>query len=52
MRAADYIIDLGPGASDEGGQVVATGTPEEIVGKPGSHTGQYLAQVLSLDESP
>ncbi|MEO2023236.1 MAG: excinuclease ABC subunit UvrA [Pirellulaceae bacterium] len=52
MRAADYIIDLGPGASDEGGQVVATGTPEEIVGNPASHTGQYLAQVLSLDNSP
>ncbi|MEC9003423.1 MAG: excinuclease ABC subunit UvrA [Planctomycetota bacterium] len=52
MRAADYIIDLGPGASDEGGQVVATGTPEEIIGNPKSHTGQYLAQVLTLDESP
>ena len=51
MRAADYIIDLGPGASDEGGQVVATGTPEEIVGNPASHTGQYLAQVLSPDNS-
>ena len=46
MRSADYIIDLGPGASDEGGQVVATGTPEEIAQNSNSHTGQYLIQAL------
>ena len=46
MRSADYIIDLGPGASDEGGKVVATGTPEEIVQNSDSHTGHYLAQAL------
>jgi excinuclease ABC subunit A len=46
MKAADYIIDLGPGAADEGGQVVAKGTPEMIVNNPGSVTGKYLAKVL------
>ena len=46
MRAADYIIDLGPGASDEGGRIVATGTPEEIAQDSHSYTGQYLAQDL------
>lgn len=47
MAAADYIIDLGPGAADEGGQVVATGTPEEIAACPQSITGRYLAKVLA-----
>ncbi|MCL2304036.1 MAG: excinuclease ABC subunit UvrA [Planctomycetaceae bacterium] len=42
MRAADYIIDLGPGPSEEGGRVVATGTPEEIVRNPNSLTGRFL----------
>lgn len=46
MRAADYIIDLGPGAGDEGGQVVAKGTPEEVAANLDSHTGQFLAQSL------
>jgi excinuclease ABC subunit A len=49
MKAADYIIDLGPGAADEGGQVVAKGTPEMIVNNPGSVTGKYLAKVLRED---
>jgi excinuclease ABC subunit A len=42
MHAADYIIDLGPGAADEGGQVVATGTPETIMQEPRSKTGQAM----------
>lgn len=46
MQAADYIIDLGPGASDEGGQVVATGTPEEVSAITDSFTGQHLKQCL------
>jgi excinuclease ABC subunit A len=46
MKNADYIIDLGPGAGDRGGYVVATGTPEEIAGEPESATGQYLGRVL------
>ncbi|MBI2919227.1 MAG: excinuclease ABC subunit UvrA [Chloroflexi bacterium] len=42
MRAADWIIDLGPGAGEHGGHVVATGTMQEIIASPGSITGQYL----------
>ncbi len=43
MRAADYIVDIGPGAGSEGGEVVATGTAEEIMQNPRSITGQYLS---------
>jgi len=46
MKAADYIIDLGPGAADEGGRVVAKGTPEMVANHPESVTGRFLAQVL------
>ena len=49
MKAADYIIDLGPGAADEGGQVVAKGTPEMVANCPNSITGRYLAEVLRED---
>jgi len=47
MRAADYIIDLGPEAGDAGGQIVANGTPEEVAANPQSHTGRYLAASLA-----
>ena len=43
MLAADYIIDIGPGAGAHGGQIVAAGTPEEIINNPKSLTGQYLS---------
>ncbi|REK53533.1 MAG: excinuclease ABC subunit UvrA [Thermobacillus sp.] len=43
MLAADYIIDIGPGAGIHGGQVVAQGTPEEVMDNPNSLTGQYLS---------
>ncbi len=43
MRAADYLIDIGPGAGIHGGEVVAAGTPEEVMANPNSLTGQYLA---------
>jgi excinuclease ABC subunit A len=46
MAVADYIIDLGPGAAEEGGRVVVTGTPEQIASRPESITGQFLAPVL------
>ena len=42
IRNADYIIDMGPGGGQEGGKIVATGTPEEIKKAPESRTGQYL----------
>ena len=44
MRAADYIVDIGPGAGENGGRVVATGTIDEIMANPNSITGQYLSK--------
>jgi excinuclease ABC subunit A len=46
MQAADWIIDLGPGAADEGGRVVATGTPEQLASNSASITGKFLAKEL------
>jgi len=46
IKCADYIIDLGPGGGDEGGRVVATGTPEEVAVHPESRTGRFLRPVL------
>ncbi|WP_448335711.1 excinuclease ABC subunit UvrA [Bellilinea sp.] len=48
IKVADYIIDLGPEGGDRGGMLVAEGTPEQICGFPGSYTGQYLREYLSL----
>jgi excinuclease ABC subunit A len=47
MRAADYIIDLGPGPAEAGGRVIAQGTPEKVAADPASITGQYLAEELA-----
>ncbi|MFM9078179.1 MAG: excinuclease ABC subunit UvrA, partial [Solirubrobacterales bacterium] len=44
IRAADWLVDLGPEGGDGGGQVVATGTPEEVAGSEGSHTGAFLEE--------
>jgi excinuclease ABC subunit A len=46
IKAADYLIDLGPGAAEAGGQVVAFGTPEKVSKEPGSVTGRFLAEAL------
>ena len=46
MMESDYIIDIGPGAGEHGGEVVATGTPQELIAHPTSITGKYLAKVL------
>lgn len=46
IKCADWVIDLGPGGGDEGGRVVAAGTPEDIVRVPQSATGEYLKKVL------
>lgn len=43
MKAADYLIDVGPGAGDQGGKIVAAGTPAEVAANPKSITGQYLS---------
>jgi len=47
IKAADWVIDLGPEGGARGGEVVATGTPEAIARNKKSHTGQWLARVLS-----
>ena len=49
LKTADHIIDLGPEGGEKGGQVVAVGTPEEIVRNPRSFTGQYLKSVLDRE---
>ena len=46
IRCSDWIIDLGPEGGDKGGEIVVTGTPEEVAEHPVSHTGRYLKQVL------
>ncbi len=49
MRASDHILDLGPGAGEHGGKVIATGTYDEIKRAPGSLTGRYLANQLNIN---
>jgi excinuclease ABC subunit A len=48
LKTADYLIDLGPEGGEEGGRVVATGTPEQVARMPGTHTGEFLAPVLAI----
>jgi excinuclease ABC subunit A len=48
MREADYIVDIGPGAGDRGGQVIACGTAQELMKNPESITGAYLSGKLSI----
>ncbi len=48
IRAADHVLDIGPGAGVHGGEIVAEGTPEEIMANPASLTGQYLSGHLSI----
>ena len=52
MRAADYMIDLGPGAGEHGGHVRAEGAPQEVAQASGSLTGQYLSGELTIPFSP
>ncbi len=51
IKTADYIIDLGPEGGEDGGSIVATGTPEQVAQIEGSHTGQYLRAVLAEGRS-
>ena len=46
VKTADYVIDLGPEGGHKGGELLACGTPEDIVRCKRSHTGQYLAEYL------
>ncbi len=47
IKTADRLIDMGPEGGEEGGTVVAQGTPEEVAGTPGSHTGEFLAELVT-----
>ncbi len=51
IKTADWIIDLGPEGGDRGGEIIATGTPEQLAGIPGSHTGHYLAKLFDRYKS-
>jgi excinuclease ABC subunit A len=56
IKTADHIIDMGPEGGDGGGDIVVTGTPEQVAAHPASHTGRFLAEVLDrlplpLDEA-
>lgn len=50
IKAADYVVDLGPEGGDRGGTIVASGTPEEIAAVPESHTGRFLARIFAQNE--
>jgi excinuclease ABC subunit A len=47
IKVSDHVIDLGPEGGDEGGKLIAAGTPEEIAAVPESYTGRFLAPLLS-----
>ena len=51
IKTADWILDLGPEGGEGGGRIVAQGTPETVAQAPGSHTGTYLRQVLTPNQS-
>ena len=48
IKTADHIIDLGPEGGDNGGKIIAQGTPEEIARTTQSYTGQYLKKILRI----
>jgi excinuclease ABC subunit A len=47
IKSADWVIDLGPEGGEQGGKIIATGTPEQVARNPQSHTGRFLARVLA-----
>ncbi len=47
IKSADRLIDMGPEGGEEGGMAIAVGTPEEVAAEPASHTGQFLAELLT-----
>lgn len=51
IKTADYIIDIGPGGGEKGGNIVATGTPEEVINNPNSLTGIYLKKAIDEDKA-
>ena len=51
IKTADHVIDLGPEGGNQGGTVVAQGTPEDVAQVEGSYTGRYLKKMLERDKS-
>ena len=51
IRAADWVIDMGPEAGEKGGRIVAEGPPERIASASDSHTGRYLRELLTAERS-
>ena len=51
VKTADWIVDLGPEGGEEGGRIVAVGTPEQLAQAAGSHTGRYLREALAVGRS-
>lgn len=49
VKTADWLIDLGPEGGAGGGQIIATGTPEQVAANPVSHTGRYLQPLLQRE---
>jgi excinuclease ABC subunit A len=47
IKSADWLVDLGPEGGHEGGQIIASGTPEQVAQMSASYTGQFLRQVLA-----
>ena len=52
IKTADWLIDLGPNGGAGGGQIIATGTPEEVANHPASFTGKYLKPLLKKQAKP
>jgi excinuclease ABC subunit A len=52
IKSADRLIDMGPEGGDEGGMVIASGSPEEVAATPGSYTGLFLAELLEPAKVP
>ena len=52
VKTADWVVDFGPEGGDGGGEIVATGTPEQVAASPNSWTGRYLAELLERHEAP
>ena len=49
IKTADWLVDLGPEGGNKGGEIIATGTPEQVAAEPASHTGRFLRPLLKLD---
>jgi len=52
IKTADWLVDLGPEGGEAGGEVVATGTPEEVAAVSGSYTGRFLADLVEPAKRP